>query len=318
MSYMLEPDESLSPGLKRIIHEQIDDAIESLRNLGDDPHDAIHDARKRFKKVRAAIRLVRDEVGEEVYKRENVCYRDAGRALSDIRDSYVKIETVDMLADHYADHLDDDAFAGTRERLVDAHHALRQRIVHEEAVPAQVADTIEAARARIAALPIGREDYGGIRDSIHRVYKRGYRGLAHSYEKPLPENFHEWRKRVKYLWYHLRILNPLWPDLFEEWADEVHDLSDYLGDAHDLAELRARIEAEPSLCPDEAERELLLGLADRRRSELEAAAHPLGRRIYAEAPEDFVRRMGGYWQAWQAEGAVSVREDVIVAPEPAE
>ena len=63
----------------------------------------------------------------EVYERENVCYRDAGRALSDIRDSYVKIETVDMLADRYADHLEDGAFASTREQLVDAHRALRLR-----------------------------------------------------------------------------------------------------------------------------------------------------------------------------------------------
>lgn len=314
MSYRLEQRESLIAGLKRIVHEQIDRALHSLKNGDDDPHEAIHDARKRFKKIRAVMRLVRDEVGAEVYRRENVCYRDAGRMLSDIRDSYVKVATVDALVDHYADHLDDDAFKDTRRRLLDAHRALSQRILQEENVPARVTETLEAARSRIDTLPIGREDYGAIRKSIHRVYRRGFRGLANSYEEPLPENFHEWRKRVKYLWYHVRILNPLWPGLFEEWADQIHDLSDYLGDAHDFAELRAHIEADSSLCPDDSERELLLGLADRRRAELEALAYPLGRRIYTETPEEFVQRMAGYWQAWQAEGVVRTRPDLIVVP----
>jgi len=315
MSYRLEPDEPLAAGLKRIVNEQIDRAVYSLENMGDDPSAAIHDARKRFKKIRAVMRLVRDEIGGKVYRRENACYRDAGRELSAVRDSYVKVATVDALLDHYADHLGDDAFQGTRQRLVDAHRTVSRRLFEEEDVPAQVAATIQDARSRVADLPIGREDYGAIRNSIRRVYRRGYRGLANAYEEPLPENFHEWRKRVKYLWYHVRILNPLWPDLFVVWADQIHDLSDYLGDAHDFAELRALLEAEPSLCPDESEREALLGLADRRRAELEAAAHPLGRRIYAEAPEEFVERMGGYWHAWQAEEAVTVRPDVIVVPD---
>ncbi len=315
MSYRLEADEALTAGLKRIVHEQIDGAVHSLENSDGDPSAAIHDARKRFKKIRAVMRLVRDEVGQDVYRRENVCYRDAGRALSDVRDSYVKVATVDALLDRYGDHLAEDAFQETRRQLVDAHRAVSHRVFEEEDAPAQVVATVGEARSRLTSLPINRDDFGAIRDSIHRVYKRGYRGLANAYEEPVPENFHDWRKRVKYLWYHVRILNPLWPGLFDEWADQIHELSDYLGDAHDFAELRSLLEAEPPLCPDDDERELLLGLADRRRAELEAAAHPLGRRIYAETPEDFVERMAGYWRAWQLEGAVTVRPDIIVPPD---
>ena len=269
MSYQLEPGESLAPGLIRIIQEQIDEAIGSLKNAGDDPHESIHDARKRLKKIRAAVRLVRDEVGADVYRRENVCFRDAGRALSAVRDSYVRVATVDALLDHYGDQLDGDAFQETRQRLLDEHRALSRRILEEEDAPSQVVETLEAAKARIGELPVGREDYGAIGDSIHRVYKRGYRGLKDAYREPLPENFHDWRKRVKYLWYHLRILNPLWPALFDAWAEQVHHLSDYLGDAHDFAELRACVEEEPSLCPDDGERELLLALSDRRRADLD-------------------------------------------------
>jgi hypothetical protein len=31
----------------------------------------------------------------------------------------------------------------------------------------------------------------------------------------VPEHFHEWRKRVKYHWYHLGLLRELWPASME-------------------------------------------------------------------------------------------------------
>lgn len=75
MSYQLESTEKLSTGLKRIVREQIDDAIHQLTDLPDGQAEAVHDVRKRFKKIRAVLRLVRDEIGSDVYKRENVFYR---------------------------------------------------------------------------------------------------------------------------------------------------------------------------------------------------------------------------------------------------
>jgi hypothetical protein len=43
-----------------------------------------NEVRKCFKKVRAAIRLVRKELGDDVYRETNYCLRDAGRLLSDM------------------------------------------------------------------------------------------------------------------------------------------------------------------------------------------------------------------------------------------
>jgi hypothetical protein len=67
------------------------------------------------------------------------------------------------------------------------------------------------------------------------VYKRGRNRLFDAYAAPSPDNFHEWRKRTKYLWYHVRILRPLWPAVLEELANEIHELSNLLGLDHDLA-----------------------------------------------------------------------------------
>ena len=301
MSYVLQPQEQIGPGLRRIALDQLDHARESLTHPGQRPYEAIHDARKRFKKIRALLRLVRDEIGPDLYRQENVFYRDAGRRLAGVRESFVMILTLDDALVAYAGEVDGDAFRETREQLTADHQELSRRIIHEEEIPAQVAELIEGGRPRLATLPIRRQTYEAIRPSLRRVYDRGRKGLHKAYEAPRPENFHEWRKRVKYLWYHLRILNPLWPGLFQAWAEQLHDLSEYLGVAHDLAQLRATIVAEPELCPDDEPRRLLLDLLEWRQAEHEATAHPLGKRIYSERPEAFLQRMGGYWEVWQAQ-----------------
>lgn len=109
------------------------------------------------------------------------------------------------------------------------------------------------------------------------------------------EAFHEWRKRAKYLRYHLRLLRPSWPHGLERTRDEVKTLGDLLGEDHDLAVL-AR-----TLAPGieaEAERvELLRALVLRRSELLRRQAHRLGLRIYSEKPKALRQRLRGYWAA---------------------
>jgi CHAD domain-containing protein len=125
--------------------------------------------------------------------------------------------------------------------------------------------------------------------------------MTDAYEERSPESFHEWRKRVKYLWYHMRILRPIWDDVLDELADSIHDLSDYLGDHHDLTELKILVQDKPEWFDDEREHSLLLGLIERRQTELEAEARTVGMRVYSEKPKAFTRRMADYWVAYQLE-----------------
>jgi CHAD domain-containing protein len=305
MSYRLEPDETLPDGIKRMAKEQIDQALEQFQECPAGRNEAVHDARKRFKKIRAILRLVRDEIGEEVYKLENVCFRDAGRRLADVRDSYVVVETVDDLSERFSDQLAANAFDVVRQSLLARHQQIIEQLLDEEGRMTEVAATIETARQRVEDWPVEQTDFAAIYGGLRRVYKRGRNRLAEAYAEPVPENFHDWRKRVKYLWYHTRILQPLWPDLLDELADQLHDLSDYLGDDHDLAELRQIITAQPEMFKDEQVLQVWVALIDRRRTELEAAARPLGERIYIEEPAEFVDRMAAYWPIWREQAGTA-------------
>ena len=101
--------------------------------------------------------------------------------------------------------------------------------------------------------------------------------------------------------HQLRILQPLWPGLVGELADQTHKLSDYLGDEHDPAVLRKKTVECAKTFPSAEARSALIGLIDRSRTELREKATVLGRRIYEEKPKEFVVRFGKYWRDWQSQ-----------------
>lgn len=57
--------------------------------------------------------------------------------------------------------------------------------------------------------------FPAIEPGLVRTYRRARKALRTAYATPTPEHFHEWRKRVNYHWYHLRLLCELWPASME-------------------------------------------------------------------------------------------------------
>jgi len=303
MSYRFKTQETIPIGIKRIADEQIESAIYKLtRSIKANRAEAIHSARKHFKKLRALVRLVRDDVGQEAYKRENVCFRDAGRELSDVRDAEVRVETFNQLIDHYRDSLDPDQFEGIRQVLIDAYETARKSQGPDKQEIAAIVSDWEAAQARIQGWEIHNE-WEALEGGLQRVYKRGYRAFFEACEQTTPENLHEWRKRVKYLWYHLRILSPMWPKTLKTMRKQTKKLSDLLGDDHDLTVLRTFIVDDPEVFADDEQLGVLLALIQRRKLELQTKARFLGQRLYAEKPKAFSARMREYWYTWRAEVA---------------
>src|ERR671923_1603716 len=97
-SFKLREGEPVPRGIARIARGRIDHAIDELEGRTDSSlEEAVHEARKDMKKLRAVVRLVRGEIGDQVYRRENECFRDAGQALSGVRDADVMLSTLAKL-----------------------------------------------------------------------------------------------------------------------------------------------------------------------------------------------------------------------------
>jgi CHAD domain-containing protein len=294
-TYCFEHGTSVAANVRHIAVEQIDAARASLRVTGD-PDAAVHDVRKRLKKLRALVRLVRDDLGKTIYKRENACFRDAGRQLSGVRDAYVLVETMEHLFPHAADP---DTFAAVHDWLRQRYDALAAEHHDEEAdARAAVDEALAAARERAATWPSTTSGFEAVRPGLLRVYRRGYDRMREAKEQPTTEQLHEWRKRVKYLWYHLRLLAPIAPEVLPPLVDALDQLQEALGDDHDLAVLRKTLLDADELAGDVAAYEALLLLINERRAALQEEAWRLGEQIYAAPPEDFIDRIASYWTTW--------------------
>ena len=95
-----------------------------------------------------------------------------------------------------------------------------------------------------------RDSFDALEKGLEKTYRRGRREFEAAMEEPTVESLHEWRKRVKHLWYHHTLLRSLWPPVMEVTGDEAHALSDRLGDDHDLAVLAAWVEEHGGAGPD--------------------------------------------------------------------
>ncbi|MBZ8178689.1 CHAD domain-containing protein [Oscillatoria salina] len=314
MSYQFQAEDlTIATGIKRIAAEELESAIAKLKGeTEDDPNEAVHDSRKSLKKLRAVLRLVRAEIGEERYQQENVCFRDAGRELSDVRDAQVLIETFDKLIDYFRTYLVPDAFQEIRQNLVTNYEIVSSKILEKEDKTKEVAGILAEAKNRVDCWEIENNNWSALSGGLKKIYKRGSSAFELINEEPSVANFHEWRKQVKYLWYHLRILTPIWADMMTELTSQLKNLSDYLGDDHDLAILRDYFLTKFDQFDNREDLDVLLSLLNRRRPQLQLYAQNLGARIYAEKPKDFVERIGKYWEIWQAEIQPPVKIEIAV------
>jgi CHAD domain-containing protein len=300
MAYQLRPGEAVPDGLRRCAREQLDRAIAELSTrAAEDPVEAVHDARKALKKARSLLRLGRGALDPGERRRDNAALRRAGRALSSARDAEVMLEATDDLADRFAGRVPEATFDAIRRHLVAERDPARRRLL-ESGLTGQVAEELKAVRSRIDDWALGRGGWKALEPGLRRSYARGRVGLERARSHPTVENLHEWRKRTKDVWYHLRLLGPVAPGIVGGAAKEADKLSKLLGDDHDLAVLHCALERGAGDLKVDVD--AVLALIDHRREQLQAEAVRLGQRLYAERPKAFIARMHSYWKASRPEG----------------
>jgi CYTH domain-containing protein/CHAD domain-containing protein len=294
-AYRLKGKETPTAGVRRIALGRTEKALERLEGIeGDELATAIHGARKDLKKLRGLLRLVRHQLGEKRYHAENRRYRDAGRLLAGSRDAEVKLETLTHLRGGSATL---PAEAAERwEGMLESERDERKAADHEnDGRLTAASEAIEKGRRKIDKWRLRSDSWELVGPGLSRSYGEGRRALGAVLADPSVANVHEWRKRAKDLWYQLRIVHDAWPALLGETVDQVHELTDLLGDHHDLAVLGDDLHSRDAL-GDHGAFETAI---EKRQKELLDAALEIGRRLYAERPQAFRRRIKRYWRAWR-------------------
>lgn len=297
-SYHLKLEEPLGVGIRRVVGTETAAAIAELDD-NPDPHEAVHEARKHCKKVRAALRLVRGALSGQ-YTQENRCFRDAAREISDVRDAQAMLETLDDLAGEDLP-LDAERLSGLRRQFEHRRDQLLASL-RARGVFAELSATLREAKRRTHDWSLSAPDFDAAAGDLARVYRRGRKGLRRARRSGRTEDLHEWRKRTKYLRYQLMLLKKTCPDMVNAHVDLLHAVTDYQGFDHDLAVLNATL-LDPQLVPPASpEGRRLQAYFDERRERTRQGLWPLGEQAFAESAGAFVERLRRYWKSAAAAG----------------
>ncbi len=296
----LHRSEALEVGFRRVLLEQFDVVDLALASEPEALGRAVHIARRTLKKIRALLRLIASGEGGRHMAAPLTDLRDAGRSLAQLRHAdvivtVVRAAVVDLPAAH------DPALLAGLERLLAAERESAFAAGGGAALSRASRQT-NAARCVIEAWPPSATGFDLIRAGIGDWYGRGRRAKKAACGGANAEVFHTWRKRAKDVRHQVQLLSPIDPEMVAA-ADDLHRLTNLLGDANDLDHLEAAARLHYPATFNGADGAFRF-LADRRGA-LWSAACSLGHELFVEESKDYASRLESYWDVWVTEGPQS-------------
>jgi len=295
VGYRIKQKERVGKAVHRIVREQLRSAIRVARDKKLDQEERVHEVRTRLKRSRAALALIRRQAGDRA-ERDDRRLRDAGRLLARPRDLAVQAHTFRVLGTRLQSELPPRLLA----RLAAAERQMRRGLEPDEVERdlKQAARALRRLRRDLSRWGVGK-GRRAIGASLTRTYRRGLATLEAARERPSPERFHDWRKKVKALAYELRIIAAAVPELTTTLMPKVDRLGEILGQIHDLDCVKATAELNPRWFGRAADGEAVLAAVDDRRAELEDEALRLAGSVFAGRARDVRALVETGWKLWR-------------------
>jgi hypothetical protein len=299
MAYRFEVGEPVRDAVCRVVTEEVAAAEDSLALvLATGSSAAVHDVRKRTKKLRAVATMVSGSVPRRCWRGVHRAAGDAARALATAREAHVLHHT---LAGVVAE-----AGGGFAMAMASAARAERDAVSVPDDEAVQHASwllTGVVTEVGTWSLP---DRFDTIADGVAATYRDGrrrWRALGEPVaiaDAANVEAVHRWRRSVKHRWYHTRLLACLAPDVLG--AEEVllGELGELLGADHDLALLIEALADDPGRWGGVTDAARIARRATARRRHGSERAAVLAGQLFVDPPATHVGRLGAWWESYHA------------------
>lgn len=298
MSYHIRPSEHFTAEFKAVGTEQLTLAITALTDRPQGLPEAVHEARKNFKRLRSLYRLAAADI--PAFRRsENARIRNMARALSTSRDATALVEVSQYLLDH-AENSDERAALKRIGKVLTARRDERaaEGSQLEECVAAAISTCGRAldALALITFRDGGKKGARRIAKGWRRALERAAAALQACADTTDAHLFHELRKRSQDYRFYLDILQRLWPSAMHAKRVEVTKIVDLLGHHNDLALLASLVDEQPHLLGKSEDVAYLLSAVITRQKILREAALTVAASAFRDDPNAESRKIRLLWQ----------------------
>ncbi|MDX1590189.1 MAG: CHAD domain-containing protein [Oleiphilaceae bacterium] len=289
MRYRVKATGDLATHLRRLFQSLSEDIALSLLQACRDSETGIHEARKGCKEVRALLRLLRPQLGGDTFRRHQQFYRSVAGQLAGNRDAMVMLNTWRNLQDLWPE-LRSEGFRSVDTRLT-AEEKIDPISHQGESFFINLARELERERFAAAdrAFPSKRK---GLIPSLERIYRKARKSERIADKSDQIDDFHEFRKRSKDLFYCLRMLRPLLSKQAKPTVRALRDMTETQGLVNDHAVLLEFLTAQQqaiNLSPDDWSS--LQQILHRRINTLQNQAHRKARKLLKASPSDFIKSL---------------------------
>lgn len=292
MGFRIKTGQDMSAEIRRIVLEQLDIAASELKAIGDPETDqAIHDARRRVKKIRAVIRLVRP-VLDKPYRSVDADLSDVSQLLAPVADGQGIINTLNALAQRYHNVLPKRTASSIRSELVEREKRVDSQAKAEHVLQ-RAASALRSERSRVKRWQLSAKGFNALEPGLKESFRRSRQAMKTARLHPTPEKYRTWRRQVKDLWFHIRLIESRCGNQLMGYQRRLEALDGVLGEYHNLVLLRDVLVTDSGLSRREAAQ--CLKVVAKYERVLRRDAQVLGGRLYSERPRSVVKRIKHFW-----------------------
>jgi CHAD domain-containing protein len=302
-------NESVSAGLRRIVDELIKSAIACVKQPSTDREEDLHQVRLAIKKLRAILRLLGPLVSKTFFKRENARLRSAARRLARLRDLAVARRTLEQVTDKLAGHSQGAAVQEVFEFFLAQTPASSHHDEDRESTLRLAARTLAQTRLASHALALPDRGWKTIELGLKKLYRQNRTWMKCASSSDKDEDFHEWRKRVKYYFYLLKMLTPMWPSRLGKTVKHLDCLQDKLGKDHDLAVLKSFLVKHLSNPGYRTPVGRVVQYLKKRSLKFRKQSMALGKVLFDDKPGQWMKALRKRWEDWQSSQKVRGKLD---------
>lgn len=293
MPYSLKPGRPVAADIARIVRKEAHRAVAELRAVGStEEAEAIHRARRHLKKAAAALRLLRPATDGR-FAPAAARLRAASHLIGPIADARALVDCIDHLAGARGFQADPDVLREVRAGLVERSARWDRTAALDGALPRAVR-LLERGDPFQPAVGPHVKGFHAVAAGLRRSARRARRSMHEVSTAPTLAGTHRWRRRVKALWYQVRLLDRRCGYQLRAERTRLELLDGLLGDWRNIALVEEAMLDEPRLPRDASAR--LLRQLRRRKARLRQRALALGSRTIGDKPADFVQRIEDLWR----------------------
>jgi CHAD domain-containing protein len=242
----------------------------------------VHRIRVDIKRLRAWIRLIRNEEDTVGLRDIDRDLRDVMKKLSSHRDRQALLETLKWLEKKTSNDINQSPLRVVRSHMRAGSGRITVDWTDIKTTLIKVLDTLEQLTQKFESVHMAR-------DGLQRTYKRSARLGDRAFSGKInPEDVHAFRKWAKYLYYQLEIIQIAYPKLYNETLENLEDLGNRLGRYHDLVLLKEKLDQLPAKKRNTDAAKRMEVMIEERMHKLLRRAHRLYRKTFSASSSKFV------------------------------